>query len=78
MRAAQGLRIISSSNVNGVPDSMFAALGATLAEGTGMLDAMRLAMAAGCLNATRHGLGTGTALETRQLSAHVKVERLRT
>ncbi len=62
----------------GAGDSMFAALGATLAEGAGMLEAMRLAMAAGCLNATRHGLGTGTAPEIRQLSAHVTVEELET
>lgn len=69
---------VAAVEPRGAGDSMFAALGATLAEGTGMLEAMRLAMAAGCLNATRHGLGTGTALEIRQLSAHVKVERLRT
>jgi 1-phosphofructokinase len=60
----------------GAGDSMFAALGATLAEGAEMLEAMRLAMAAGCLNATRHGLGTGTAHEIRELSAHVTVEEL--
>jgi len=60
----------------GAGDSMFAALGASLASGADMLEAMRLAMAAGCLNATRHGLGTGTAQEIRQLSAHVTVEEL--
>jgi 1-phosphofructokinase len=60
----------------GAGDSMFAALGASLAGGAEMLEAMRLAMAAGCLNATRHGLGTGTAQEIRELSAHVTVEEL--
>ncbi len=60
----------------GAGDSMFAALGAALAEGRGMLAAMRLAMAAGCLNATRHGLGTGTPQEIRRLSAHVRVDEL--
>ncbi len=60
----------------GAGDSMFAALGAALADRRDTVAAMRLAMAAGCLNATRHGLGTGTAQEIRQLSAHVLIEEL--
>jgi hypothetical protein len=32
-----------------------------------------MAMAAGCLNATRHGLGTGTRQEIEQLSHHVEI-----
>lgn len=60
----------------GTGDSMFAALGAALAGGSRLSEAMRLAMAAGCLNATRHGLGTGTEQEIRRLSAHVELREL--
>lgn len=60
----------------GTGDSMFAALGVSLTGGHGLEDALRLAMAAGCLNATRHGLGTGTRQEIEQLSAHVEVAEL--
>jgi 1-phosphofructokinase len=58
----------------GTGDSMFAALGASLATGQGLDDALRLAMAAGCLNATRHGLGTGTRQQIQQLSSHIEIE----
>ena len=58
----------------GTGDSMFAALGASLAGGNDLDLALRMATAAGCLNATRHGLGTGTRQEIEQLSRHVGVE----
>jgi 1-phosphofructokinase len=61
---------------HGTGDSMFAALGASLALGHGLEDALRLAMAAGCLNATRHGLGTGTREQIEQLSRHIEVRVL--
>jgi 1-phosphofructokinase len=57
----------------GTGDSMFAALGASLADGQQLDVALRLAMAAGCLNATRHGLGTGTRQQIEQLSSHIKI-----
>ncbi len=60
----------------GTGDSMFAALGASLADGQALEPALRIAMAAGCLNATRHGLGTGTRQEVEQLSRHVEVKEL--
>jgi 1-phosphofructokinase len=60
----------------GTGDSMFAALGAGLASGRDLDSALRLAMAAGCLNATRHGLGTGTRQEIEQLSHHIEVKEL--
>jgi 1-phosphofructokinase len=60
----------------GTGDSMFATLGASLAGGEQLDVALRLAMAAGCLNATRHGLGTGTRQQIRQLSDHIKVREL--
>jgi 1-phosphofructokinase len=60
----------------GTGDSMFAALGASLAGGQELDVALRLAMAAGCLNATRHGLGTGTRQQIQQLSSHIKIREL--
>jgi 1-phosphofructokinase len=60
----------------GTGDSMFAALGASLAGGQGLDAALRLAMAAGCLNATRHGLGTGTRQEIQHLSRHIQIREL--
>jgi 1-phosphofructokinase len=60
----------------GAGDSMFAALGASLAAGQDLDSALRLAMAAGCLNATRHGLGTGTRDQIEQLSHHIEIHEL--
>ncbi|MGA2319189.1 MAG: hypothetical protein ABSG95_00405 [Solirubrobacteraceae bacterium] len=37
---------------------------------------LRLAMAAGCLNATRHGLRTGTRHQIEQLSGHIHITGL--
>jgi len=61
---------------HGTGDSMFAALGASLASEQPLDEALRVAVAAGCLNATRHGLGTGTREEIEHLSRHVLVEEL--
>jgi len=57
----------------GAGDSMFAATGVGLARGMSMIDALRLGMAAGALNATRRGLGSGTRDEIERLAAHVTV-----
>jgi 1-phosphofructokinase len=61
---------------HGAGDSMFAALGVGIARGQDADAVLRLAMAAGCLNATRHGLGTGTREEIQHLSGHIAVEEL--
>ena len=58
---------------HGTGDSMFAATGVGLARGMSMTDALRLGMAAGALNATRRGLGTGTRDEIERLAAHVMI-----
>ncbi|HTP23192.1 MAG TPA: PfkB family carbohydrate kinase [Solirubrobacteraceae bacterium] len=57
----------------GTGDSMFAATGVGIARGMGMVDALRLGVAAGALNATRRGLGSGTREEIERLAAHVTV-----
>jgi 1-phosphofructokinase len=58
---------------SGAGDSMFAATGVGLARGMDMLGALRLGMAAGALNATRRGLGTGSRQEIERLASHVTV-----
>jgi 1-phosphofructokinase len=57
----------------GAGDSLFAATGVGLARGMEMTQALRLGMAAGALNVTRHGLGTGTADEIARLARHVEI-----
>jgi 1-phosphofructokinase len=61
---------------SGAGDSMFAATGVGLARGMDMLESLRLGMAAGALNATRRGLGTGTKQEIEHLAKHVTVRPL--
>jgi 1-phosphofructokinase len=61
----------------GTGDSMFAALGASIADGKELDVALRMAMAAGALNATRHGLGTGTRQQIELLSHHIAIRDLR-
>jgi 1-phosphofructokinase len=58
---------------HGTGDSMFAAIGVGLSRGMNMIEALRLGMAAGALNATRRGLGTGTREEIERLAAHVRI-----
>jgi 1-phosphofructokinase len=58
---------------HGTGDAMFAALGVVLGGGRDLTEALRLAVAAGSLNATRHGLGSGHRTEIERLLAHVEV-----
>lgn len=65
---------ITAADTHGTGDSMTAAAAVGLGRGLPLLDALRLAGAAGAVNATRHGLGTGSASEIERLEAHVRVE----
>lgn len=58
---------------HGTGDSMFAATGVGLARGMTVTEALRLGTAAGALNATRRGLGTGTREEIERLARHVQL-----
>jgi 1-phosphofructokinase len=60
----------------GAGDSMTAALAIASARGLGTEETLRLAAAAGALNVTRHGLGSGRADAIEQLSANVEVRPL--
>jgi 1-phosphofructokinase len=65
--------VFESLDHTGTGDSMFAATGVGLARGMEMLGALKLGMAAGALNATRRGLGTGTRQEIERLAAHISI-----
>jgi 1-phosphofructokinase len=60
----------------GSGDSLTAGLAAGMARGLDLEGTLRLAAAAGALNVTRHGLGTGQPEDIDGLSHHVTVRRL--
>lgn len=60
----------------GSGDSFTAGLAAGMARGLDLEGTLRLAAAAGALNVTRHGLGTGQPEDIEELSHHVTVRRL--
>ncbi len=61
---------------SGAGDSMFAALGVGLAAGLETEEALGLAAAAGALNVTRHGLGSGHPIEIERLRGRVRVREI--
>ncbi|WP_245700812.1 1-phosphofructokinase family hexose kinase [Sanguibacter gelidistatuariae] len=61
----------------GAGDSMTAGIAVALARGSSMHDAVRLGSAAGALNATRRGLGTGRRDAIERLAQHVEVRQIR-
>lgn len=65
---------VATVEPSGAGDSMFAALGVGIAGEQDLEHGLRMAMAAGCLNATRHGLGTGTRQEVERLTHHISIE----
>lgn len=58
----------------GAGDSMTAGVAATLARGGDLADAVRTGAAAGALNVTRHGLGTGRAEAVAELAGRVQLK----
>ncbi|HEY3005571.1 MAG TPA: PfkB family carbohydrate kinase [Kribbellaceae bacterium] len=61
---------------HGAGDSLVAGMAAVLAGGGSMRDAIRAGAAAGALNVTRHGLGTGRADAIAALAERVELEPL--
>jgi 1-phosphofructokinase len=61
----------------GAGDSMTAGVAAILARGGSLHDAVRTGAAAGALNVTRHGLGTGRAEAVHALIERVELEHVR-
>jgi 1-phosphofructokinase len=60
----------------GAGDSMTAALAVAQARGLTIDESLRLAAAAGALNATRHGLGTGNLADIQDIAARVAIEEI--
>ncbi|MGV9764013.1 1-phosphofructokinase family hexose kinase [Micromonospora tulbaghiae] len=60
----------------GAGDSMTAGVAAVLARGGDMREALHIGAAAGALNVTRHGLGTGRAEAVRELAGRVRLTSL--
>lgn len=67
---------LSSVDHRGAGDSMTAGIGVGLGRGLPVLDAVRLGAAAGTLNITRRGLGTGNREQIERFSEHVTIEEL--
>jgi 1-phosphofructokinase len=61
----------------GAGDSVTAGTTAALASGSDLIDAVRFGAAAGALNVTRRGLGSGSRREIELLARHVEVTELR-
>jgi len=62
----------------GSGDSLTGGIAAALAAGRPLVDALRLGAAAGALNVTRRGLGSGSRQEIERLAEHVTVEPIGT
>ena len=58
----------------GAGDSMSAGVASVLARGGDLEEAVRTGAAAGALNVTRHGLGTGRAEAVHELMSRVRIE----
>ena len=61
-------------DTRGGGDSMTAGIAAAFAQGKDMDDALRLGAAAGALNVTRHGLGSGSGDAVRTLAERVEIK----
>jgi 1-phosphofructokinase len=72
---AEGPRV-DAREPRGAGDSMTAALAAAVVNGLSATDGLALAVAAGALNATRRGLGTGERSQIEQLAETVEISRV--
>lgn len=64
---------LESVDTSGAGDSLTAGIAAALTSGRSMFDAVTQGSAAGALNVTRHGLGTGDAETIRELMGLVRI-----
>jgi 1-phosphofructokinase len=64
---------LEAADSRGAGDSLTAGLAAALAAGDTVAEAVRCGAAAGSLNVTRHGLGTGDRAAVRQLRERVRL-----
>jgi 1-phosphofructokinase len=67
---------LSTVDPRGAGDSMTAGISVALGRGSPVLEAVRLGAAAGTLNVTRRGLGTGRRAEIERFAAQVEIEEL--
>lgn len=67
---------VSPLDHSGAGDSMTGALASALAEGGDARAALSLGLAAGAMNATRRGRGSGTGMHIREFARHVRIEAL--
>lgn len=67
---------LSPIDHRGAGDSMTAGIAVSLGREKSVLDAVRLGAAAGTLNVTRRGLGTGRRTEIERFAAQVRIEEL--
>ncbi len=68
-----GMPKLTPAETRGAGDSMTAGVAATIAQGGDLHQAIRTGAAAGALNVTRHGLGTGHVDAVRVLTGRVKL-----
>jgi 1-phosphofructokinase len=68
--------VFDALDFRGAGDSMTAALAFARATGMDMEPTLRLAAAAGAMNVTRHGLGTGHIEHIREVAKHVAIRKL--
>jgi 1-phosphofructokinase len=64
---------LSPAETRGAGDSMTAGVAAVLARGGDLTEAVRTGAAAGALNVTRHGLGTGHIDAVKVLTDRVQL-----